>query len=100
LQEKSGIGHLAEIARRIQAANVELYTHLKNCEGTHGLMSGFFCNARGWKTDRISEYERTIMRETASQLQLFLDFNKGPGIFLRVRQTAVYALATSLTDVT
>jgi hypothetical protein len=43
-----------------------------------------------WKTTRISESYDNLTRATASQLQQFLGPNNGPGIFLRMRQEAVY----------
>jgi hypothetical protein len=42
-----------------------------------------------WKTARISESCGNLTRETASQLQYFLNPNKGTGISLRMRQEAV-----------
>jgi hypothetical protein len=43
-----------------------------------------------WKTTRIPESYGNLTRKTASQLQRFLGPNKGPGIFLRMRQEAVH----------
>jgi hypothetical protein len=44
-----------------------------------------------WETTRISEYEETIMHETASQLQRFLRLNESAGIFPRMHHEAVEA---------
>jgi hypothetical protein len=41
------------------------------------------------ENDKVLESYGNMMRKTASQLQRFLDLNKGAGIFLRMRQEAV-----------
>jgi hypothetical protein len=43
-----------------------------------------------WTMTRISEYKEIIMRETANQVTYFLWLDKNTGVFLRVRQDAVY----------
>jgi hypothetical protein len=49
-----------------------------------------------WKTTRISGSYSKLTRDTASQLQRFLSPNKGPGIFLRMRQEAVIKISLVL----
>jgi hypothetical protein len=41
------------------------------------------------ENDRASDSHESLMHETASQRQRFLDLNKGPDIFFRMRQEAV-----------
>jgi hypothetical protein len=43
------------------------------------------------ENDKASHSHRNQTHETASQRQRFLGLNKGPGIFLRMRQEAVSA---------
>jgi hypothetical protein len=41
------------------------------------------------ENDKASNSHGNLTRETASQRQRFLGLNKGPGIFLRMRQEAI-----------